>query len=491
MSDHAGVDNPVSGNAGVDDPSLASAGYGNHVSGTSSSESEDLAPAGSIPPEGMRRDSAYETMAMPWRPTQAYLRACIVGVGLLVLAVLLHRADGTVVAAPFLVVTAWALATRPTSVPRVRHPVALPTLREGQGMRWQAQVEAVRGLDQATMVFQRADYQELRPASGVTVEVAKPGVVPIVTLGLDARTTRWGHQSVGRTLLSATSSWAAFRWGPVQLEALDQTTLPLPAVFNAAAPTPHPVGLVGLNRAARQGDGSEFATIRPFQLGDRLRRIHWPTSLRSRSLHVAAAWADQDAEIMLLVDATTDLGTSEGIDGAASSLDVTVRAAGAVAEHFLRHGDRVGLVVFGPDVLRLAPAAGRNHLRSLLHELADTRVGNRAAAEGKLMRLHLGANATVIMMSACISSFALRQALSVVGRGYTVVVVDTLPERIAGLDNVALDVAWRIRRLERDLELRRLTEAGVPVVRWHGPGSLDQVLRDLGRRSRAPRMVRR
>ena len=57
--------------------------------------------------------------------------------------------------------------------------------------------------------------------------------------------------------------------------------------------------------------------------------------------------------------------------------------------------------------------------------------------------------------------------------------------------NPALTVAWRIRRLERDTELRELERRGVPVVAWHGPGSLDRILRDLGRRSGAPRMARR
>ena len=53
-------------------------------------------------------------------------------------------------------------------------------------------------------------------------------------------------------------------------------------------------------------------------------------------------------------------------------------------------------------------------------------------------------------------------------RGLSVIVVDTLPERIGGIDNPALTVAWRIRRLERDTELRKLERRGVPVVAWRG-----------------------
>ena len=37
----------------------------------------------------------------------------------------------------------------------------------------------------------------------------------------------------------------------------------------------------------------------------------------------------------------------------------------------------------------------------------------------------------------------------------------------------------------------RAAEAGVPIIPWRGPGSLDTVLRGVTRRSRAPRMVSR
>jgi uncharacterized protein (DUF58 family) len=431
------------------------------------------------------------TLPSAWKPTQAYLRGCVLGVSLLLGAVLFHNPGLTVVATPFLAVTAWSLITRPRETPGMRHPVALPALREGESMRWQVELDVVPGLDQAALVFERADHQELRPASGACAVAAQQGLSPRLRLEILGRSTRWGHQKVGRSLVSATSEWGAFRWGTAQIPPIDQATLPLPAVFDATAPTPHPVGLVGLNRSARRGEGSEFATIRPFQVGDRLKRIHWPVSLRSRTLHVTSTWADQDAEIMLLVDASADLGTSEGIDGFASSLDVTVRAAGAVAEHYLRHGDRVGLCVFGPGVLRMPPAAGHAHLRKVLYRLADTKVGNRDSTSVTLLRLRLNADTMVVMLSACVSQLALRQAATLAARGLSVIVVDTLPERIGGIDDPALTVAWRIRRLERDTELRELTRRGVPVVSWHGPGSLDVVLRDLGRRSGAPRMARR
>ena len=57
--------------------------------------------------------------------------------------------------------------------------------------------------------------------------------------------------------------------------------------------------------------------------------------------------AEQDTGVLLVVDALADHGRSGGVDGAASSLDVTVRAAAAIAEHHVRMGDRVSLRVIG------------------------------------------------------------------------------------------------------------------------------------------------
>ena len=51
--------------------------------------------------------------------------------------------------------------------------------------------------------------------------------------------------------------------------------------------------------------------------------------------------------------------------------------------------------------------------------------------------------------------------------------------------------AWRLRMLERDGEIHRLVRSGVPVVPWVRHGSLDEVLRQLQRRARAPRAARR
>ena len=41
------------------------------------------------------------------------------------------------------------------------------------------------------------------------------------------------------------------------------------------------------------------------------------------------------------------------------------------------------------------------------------------------------------------------------------------------------------------MQITEVTRRGIPVVPWHGPGTLDEVLRRLARRSRMPRVMSR
>jgi hypothetical protein len=110
------------------------------------------------------------------------------------------------------------------------------------------------------------------------------------------------------------------------------------------------------------------------------------------------------------------------------------------------------------------------------------------------LRVHPGA--IVLMCSPLISQSTMERAISLAARGLTLVVVDTLPGDLVLTDDdergdVLTMLAWRIRLLEREVDTRAVAAAGIPVVPWRGPGSLDQVLRDVARRGRAPRMAQR
>ena len=429
-------------------------------------------------------------IATGWRPTVSHVRAGVAGLVIAVIGALVRRPDAVVLAVPLVVAAVWGALGRPRRDPVVTQSIDHHLLREGDSTTWRIRVATDDEVEDVGAALWAPPYGELDPAWG---EVAADVRGREVGLAIGVRSTRWGRRGVGPARVVLSSPWAAFRWTSTETDARRVATVPLRAPFDAAAPSMPALGLVGLDRSVRPGDGTEFAGIRPFQPGDRLRRIHWPRSLRTGALHVTSTWADHDRHVVLVFDARNDVGVSEGIDGAASSLDTTVRAAGALAEHHLRRGDRVALHVLGARaVASVPPATGMRHLRRVLDALTSIEPATDTRDD---RRLHLGltGGSLVMLLSPLVAHSTVHRAIDLAGHGITVVVVDTLPEGVTDddPDDPFRVLAWRIRLLERARELRAVQAAGVPVVRWQGPGSLDLVLRDLARRRSRPRVVRR
>ena len=229
-----------------------------------------------------------------------------------------------------------------------------------------------------------------------------------------------------------------------------------------------------------------------------MRRIHWPSSLRSRTLNVTATYADHDSQVVVVADAANDIGISGGINGSPSTLDSTVRAAAALCEHYVRRGDRVGLqVVRAQTPAYIRASTGKLHLRRMLATLALTRAGGLLVDERDAPpRLRVNPGAIVFMCSPldlAVDDAARDQpggARPDPRRGRHVASDIVLTDEDDRSDESTM-LAWRIRMLERQADTRAVVAAGIPVVPWRGPGSLDQVLRDVARRARAPRMAQR
>ena len=372
------------------------------------------------------------------------------------------------------------------------------TLREGEATLLRASVTLPDGVDDVVVAVSPAVFMEQDPPLGVrvlappTVSLADDPSTRRAGASVVLRSTRWGARPVGPVRCGAWSTWGAYRSGPVDSETQRLVTLPLPAVFTPTVAMPHPEGLVGAYRSARPGSGSEFDRLRPFQVGDRLRRIHWPVSLRTGNLHVTSTYGDEDSQVVLVVDATSDLGPREGLDGRPTSLDLTVRAAGAMAEHHLGVGDRVGLRVVGAArVPRVPVGSGRAHLRRVLGTLAVIEPASDRGDDGEYAIASIGAGAVVIVLSPLVDPAMVDVVARLGFRGLTTVVVDTMPEHLwRGESDPYTALAWRLRRLSRSVDVNRLTSAGIPVV----PGRDRRASTTCcasGRRARVPRMARR
>jgi uncharacterized protein (DUF58 family) len=421
-----------------------------------------------------------------WRATPALARACSVAAAGLVGAVALGSPVLVVLAAPFLVPALLGLLHHPRTTPRLATDLGVRRLHEGQGAVSSLAVEPLDGVEHVTRVMERPAYVVLAPLRGAVGALAREGV-PDVGVGA----TRWGPRPLGSEQAALTGPWAGFRWGPVALPPVELAVLPQAAAFDSRAEAPQPDGLVGAHRSRRVGSGSEFSGIRPFSAGDRLRRIHWPVSLRTGALQVVTTRSELDSGVLIVVDALRDVGRSGGIHGTASSLDLTVRAASALAEHHIRVGDRVGLRVLGPGDARVRFGTGTRHLHRLTGTLARVVAGTGRVDDDAALDLGVRGDCVVYVLSPMLHDPVVAATATLVARGVPLLVIDTLGERdldALGGPTSRTALAWRMRRVERDNLLRRLAALGCPVVPWRGPGTVDDVLHRLARRAQQPRV---
>lgn len=425
-----------------------------------------------------------------WVPTDGLRRAITVVALGLVAAIVLGRVDVAVLVAPFALGTAWALRSRPRRPPEVSIATESVAVVESQDFT----VDITAGNPDDTpydLALIRCRYSPwLRVADGDQTIATPVGASETTTVTMEGDALRWGWQRFGPAELQVIACDGLLQSTPIRSGALALRVFPRTEAFDAVDAIPKAAGLVGAHRSRRYGDGGELAGIRQFAPGDRLRRIDWRTSLRTRELHVVQTLSDRDAEVVLLLDLLHEAGTSGGIEGAASVLDITVRASAGIAQHYLNRGDRVLMLEYGGRARALRSGSGRRHYLATLEWLLAVREGIGVYDPvARLFGQHqIPSNALTVVLTPLLEERSVTMLARLARSGRSVVAVDTLPPDIeAPSDGKWSDIAFRLWRLERRNTLDQLLEHGVPTVTWAGAGTLDLVLRDVARMAAAPR----
>jgi len=426
-------------------------------------------------------------------PSRALRRAVLLACLLLVAGTAAGRLDLVVVAMPFALGTAWALRRRPAVPPVAKVAAGGQMLAEGGPFAATVSVGNADevGYDLVVVRTRLSRWLDVPDADRPYAAVLPAGGIADVALAGTA--IRWGHHAVGPAEVTAAACDALLVSRPVTAAPAGVKVYPLTEPFAADDAMPRAAGLVGAHRSRLRGDAGELAGVRQFGPGDRLRRIDWRVTLRTRQLHVASTLSDRDAEVVLLLDVLHEAGHSGGVRGAASVLDTTVRAAAGIAEHYLHRGDRVSLVEYGGRTRRLRPASGRRQYTVALEWLLDVAVAqNTQLAAGGFDPQLVPGNALAVVLTPLLDLDSAKMLARMARAARTVVAVDTLPPNVR-FDEPGdwADVANRIWRLDRANIIGQLREHGVPVVAWAGSGSLDQVLRDVSRMAAAPKAVMR
>ena len=100
--------------------------------------------------------------------------------------------------------------------------------------------------------------------------------------------------------------------------------------------------LDGRGRLLRRPSGFDLHSVREYQEGESLRRVHWRTTAKRGQLMVKELEDEPRDEIAVLLDSSADAVAGTPPD---SSFDVQVRAAGSILRAHARRGRRAGLVM--------------------------------------------------------------------------------------------------------------------------------------------------
>jgi uncharacterized protein (DUF58 family) len=232
------------------------------------------------------------------------------------------------------------------------------------------------------------------------------------------------------------------------------------------------------NRVARaKGEGIEFADVRPYVPGDRARSINWRATAMRQALYVNQQHPERNSDVILFLDSFAEARQQEG-----STLDLAVRAAATLTDHYLAERDRVGLIAFGGVVRWLTPASGTTQLYRIVEALLETEVVFSFAWKGidVLPARSLTPQALVIALSPLLDERSVTTLLDLRGRGFDLVVVDVTPLAFAGDTRQPEEqLALRFWRLWREALRFRYERLGVAVVEWDGRQPLAEAIEEV------------
>jgi uncharacterized protein (DUF58 family) len=430
---------------------------------------------------------------MSWVPTPALRRGLGIAALALLAAAALGRLELVLLAVPFALGTALSLVARPDRPPRSSLSLDAPTTVEGGPVAARVQVASEAGRPLLCVVSaQMPGWIRLHHGTGYYAAMVRPRATTGVLLQGTAR--RWGSYRLGPASTRTVACDGLLVAYSEVLPAIPLTVYPASVLFDSEEALPRAAGIAGHHRSRRLGQGGELADVRPFQAGDRLRRINWRVTRRTGEVHVNATLSERDAEVVLLLDVRHEAGVSGGIDGASSVLDATVRAAAAITEHYAHQGDRVALTEYGSGLRRLPAGTGRRHYLSALEWLVRLNTAPTGLAPGdRLLTTGLQPpSALVIVLTPLLDQDSANLLATLVRSGRSPVAVDTLPERV----HPPVTGEWtaagvRLWHLERTNTIGRLRGVGVPVEPWRGPGSLDLMLRHVYRLAASSRVLAR
>ena len=391
-----------------------------------------------------------------WRlPAYASLAAAGLVAGLA-----LGRVEPVALAAPFLLALVAAVAWQEPQV-TVRLELDRDRVLEGDEVMATVQLSSAAGIDRFELLLPLP--AELSAVGGSARAVLLRADEER-TVEVKLRCERWGAFSVGPLLVRARDVLGFRAW---ESEAGEPQTLRVypseETLRSLVAPLETQV-FAGNQVSRARGEGIEFADLREWQPGDRLRRVNWRATALRGAVWVNEQHLERNTDVVLFLDTFGEVQ----VEGRSTN-DRAVRAAAALVHRYLERKDRVGLVGFGGFLSWLLPATGMRQLYAIVDTLLRSQIVYSHAwlNVDVLPPRTLPPKALVIAITPLLDSRTAAALLDLRARGYDLIVVEVSPlELVAPEPDSAGQLAHRLWRLSRDALRWQYEQVGVPVVTW-------------------------
>jgi len=233
----------------------------------------------------------------------------------------------------------------------------------------------------------------------------------------------------------------------------------------------------GNRRAPQRGEGIEFADLRAFAPGDRVRRVNWRATARRGAPIVTDRHPERNADIVLFLDTFAEARRlHEG------TLVRAVRAADTLASAHLAQRDRVGLVAFGGTAHWLLPSAGTAQLERITDALLRSEIVFSYVLRNVkvLPPRSLPPHALVIAITPLLDARTATALADLRARGHDLVVVEVSPAPFLPAPRGEAGVLGRrLWELQRAALRGRFAARGVPVVEWDGETPLAAAIEEV------------
>ena len=387
-------------------------------------------------------------------------------------ALALRRPELALIALPFALPP--ALGLRLARAPSLRVEVELDraTAIEGESIDLALTVGSSTPVERLELVLVVPDGLEV--ASGSNAQSLRLGWDEERTLDLRLRCARWGNYDVGDVRLRARDRLGLLVWEDARDLRERVRVYPTPEALRRIV-RPVTTQLFTGNEVARQkGDGLEFADLREFVPGDRLRSINWRATARRGDLVVNERHPERNADVILFLDTFADARR-----GNRSTLDLAVRATATLASRYLERRDRVGLVSFGGLLRWLTPGMGATQRYRIVDALLESEVVfNYAWKDVSIIPARvLPPAALVVAITPLLDDRVVEVLADLRARRYDLAVVEVAPTAFAQPgESEDEQLAYRLWALRREEIRARYERLGVAVATWEDEQPFDAVL---------------